>query len=313
MASVSRMAEIDVQMHGLQQPLRVRWPVDDTRFDLTAFCSIVAGKLGMPPALLRTVMASEPEWPGARRRCRFWSSTTADETVKEGDPTTLALADNDASKPVDGNEGGNSTALVVADSDASKPVDDKPMLFPIRSSSDFSNALSKIQDLQLLTVHIDHGVDPQKVPEQAAAMPSQITKMRRKLYERKESAPAYDFSGPQALHRWSKLERQTPAWESWTADVKQVFEAIPGLLQGPSCVRWVVPPRSRHRGSHAYMLLPAHGAMHFFPFTVPAREKEIGASGGLLDPPGPLLTHLHTVYIAYSECLPTPYPLDPPG
>jgi hypothetical protein len=27
--------------------------------------------------------------------------------------------------------------------------------------------------------------------------------------------------------------------------------------------------------------------------------------GPLLDPPGPLLTHLHTVYIAYSECLPT--------
>ena len=27
--------------------------------------------------------------------------------------------------------------------------------------------------------------------------------------------------------------------------------------------------------------------------------------GLFLDPPGPLLTHLHTVYMAYSECLPT--------
>jgi hypothetical protein len=42
------------------------------------------------------------------------------------------------------------------------------------------------------------------------------------------------------------------------------------------------------------------------------REKQIGGSGGsleppgpLLEPPGPLLTHLHTVYMAYSECLPT--------
>ena len=42
----------------------------------------------------------------------------------------------------------------------------------------------------------------------------------------------------------------------------------------------------------------------------PYREKYIGGSGGsleppgrLLEPPGPLLTHLHTVYIAYSECL----------
>jgi hypothetical protein len=34
-------------------------------------------------------------------------------------------------------------------------------------------------------------------------------------------------------------------------------------------------------------------------------EKEIGGSGGSLDPPGPLRTHPHTVYMAYSECLPT--------
>jgi acyl-coenzyme A synthetase/AMP-(fatty) acid ligase len=45
---------------------------------------------------------------------------------------------------------------------------------------------------------------------------------------------------------------------------------------------------------------------------VPNREQQIGGSGGsleplgpLLAPPGPLLTHLHTVYMAYSECLPT--------
>jgi hypothetical protein len=36
-----------------------------------------------------------------------------------------------------------------------------------------------------------------------------------------------------------------------------------------------------------------------------AREKEIGGSGGSLEPPGPLLSHLHTVYLAYSKCLPT--------
>jgi hypothetical protein len=35
------------------------------------------------------------------------------------------------------------------------------------------------------------------------------------------------------------------------------------------------------------------------------REKQIGGSGGSLEPPGPLLTHLHTIYIAYSGCLPT--------
>jgi hypothetical protein len=42
------------------------------------------------------------------------------------------------------------------------------------------------------------------------------------------------------------------------------------------------------------------------------REKQIGGSGGSLEPPGPrleppgpLLTHLHTGYMACSECLPT--------
>jgi hypothetical protein len=42
---------------------------------------------------------------------------------------------------------------------------------------------------------------------------------------------------------------------------------------------------------------------------VDAREKKIGGQGGLLNPSGPLLTHLHTVYMAYSECLSEP--LDP--
>ena len=36
-----------------------------------------------------------------------------------------------------------------------------------------------------------------------------------------------------------------------------------------------------------------------------------GESGGSLEPPRPLLTHLHTVYIAYSKCLPTR--LNPPA
>ena len=34
-------------------------------------------------------------------------------------------------------------------------------------------------------------------------------------------------------------------------------------------------------------------------------DKEIWGSGGSLESPGSLLTHLHTVYMAYSECLPT--------
>ena len=38
---------------------------------------------------------------------------------------------------------------------------------------------------------------------------------------------------------------------------------------------------------------------------VATREKEIRGSGGSLEPPGPLRTHLHAVCMACSECLPT--------
>jgi hypothetical protein len=34
-------------------------------------------------------------------------------------------------------------------------------------------------------------------------------------------------------------------------------------------------------------------------------SKELDGSGGSLEPPGPLLTHPHTVYTVYSECIPT--------
>ena len=36
-----------------------------------------------------------------------------------------------------------------------------------------------------------------------------------------------------------------------------------------------------------------------------SREKEMGGPGGSLEPPWPLITHLHTMYIEYSEGLPT--------
>jgi hypothetical protein len=35
------------------------------------------------------------------------------------------------------------------------------------------------------------------------------------------------------------------------------------------------------------------------------RDTAVGGSGGSLEPPWPLLTHLRTAYTAYSECLPT--------
>ena len=78
-------------------------------------------------------------------------------------------------------------------------------------------------------------------------------------------------------HRWSQLERSTPAWLSWQTDVKELIESQPELFSSgaPSAVRWVVPPRSRHRGSHAYLLMPTAGRMYFFPFTVPS-----GGGGG---------------------------------
>ena len=36
----------------------------------------------------------------------------------------------------------------------------------------------------------------------------------------------------------------------------------------------------------------------------PRGERDTGVQGGSLEPPGPLLTHLHAVYMPYSTCLP---------
>ena len=38
---------------------------------------------------------------------------------------------------------------------------------------------------------------------------------------------------------------------------------------------------------------------------VELREKGTGGAGGSLEPPGLRLTHLHTIHMAYAECLPT--------
>ena len=53
-------------------------------------------------------------------------------------------------------------------------------------------------------------------------------------------------------------------------------------------------------------------SLAFVGLSVFYREKQIRGSGGSaeppgppLEPPGPPLMHLHTVYMAYSECLPT--------
>ena len=50
---------------------------------------------------------------------------------------------------------------------------------------------------------------------------------------------------------------------------------------------------------------PVPTPTHDFVLAALIREKEIGGSGGSLEPSGPLLMHLHTVYMPYPECLPT--------
>ena len=60
---------------------------------------------------------------------------------------------------------------------------------------------------------------------------------------------------------------------------------------------------------HPLLAAPAPGTQRYISpdhiHVVSHWEKEMGCSGGSLEPPGPRLTHLHTIYTAYSECLPT--------
>ena len=71
------------------------------------------------------------------------------------------------------------------------------------------------------------------------------------------------------------------------------------VLQHGVCLTW---PAGSTIGSEA---LPLATALPCRRAAVVSREKEIGGSGGSLEPPGTLPMHLHTVYMAYSECLPT--------
>jgi hypothetical protein len=66
------------------------------------------------------------------------------------------------------------------------------------------------------------------------------------------------------------------------------------------------PASSRRRRPRRWRCTPRSGSC-----AAPSREKEIGGSGGSLEPSGPLHTHLHTAHMACSECLPTR--LNPPG
>jgi hypothetical protein len=70
--------------------------------------------------------------------------------------------------------------------------------------------------------------------------------------------------------------------------------------------------RALHEEGVRLPLLGGKGSADHGPSLALAGKQHIGGSGGSLEPPGPLLetpgprlTHLHTVYIAYSVCLPT--------
>ena len=74
--------------------------------------------------------------------------------------------------------------------------------------------------------------------------------------------------------------------------LKRQCDRTPGLLHEVREHLAAAHPR-RHEGAPA-----AQGRR--------AREQQIVGSGGSPEPPGPLPTHLHTVYMEYSDSLPTP-------
>jgi hypothetical protein len=72
----------------------------------------------------------------------------------------------------------------------------------------------------------------------------------------------------------------------WTEDWQGWFDSWGGTKSGAAAGDWDNPAVGHQQA-------------------VGHREKQIGVSGGSVEPPGPLLPHLHTVYMAYSGCHPT--------
>jgi hypothetical protein len=95
-------------------------------------------------------------------------------------------------------------------------------------------------------------------------------------------------------------KRRFPARAAGAADIIAGWELHFGLLQA-------------YHAEHGHCDVPRSYHAHHGSGDAPAPElhdwcapeKQIRGSGGSLEPPGPLPTHLYTVYVECSECLPT--------
>jgi hypothetical protein len=106
------------------------------------------------------------------------------------------------------------------------------------------------------------------------------------------------------------MQRHMMAATAWTDGCEPTWAVERSYKAGREVYRMLGVPqhlRIKYRPGQHHGFLDVDSYFDWFNFAggVPGREKEIRGSGGSLEHPGPILTHLHTVYVAYFGCLPT--------
>ena len=148
-------------------------------------------------------------------------------------------------------------------------TDDEGQARALRSTEALRQALRERSELR---VTVDLVLPKQSSPTLLdASMPRRQTQLRQKLADRHPKVREKAKSAAVQLNQWSLMDPKRDNWKSWKAIVERVIEKAPGLTQRAG-VKHVVPPRSKHAGQNAYVIMPSKHDIFLYSFTAEGRR-----------------------------------------
>ena len=114
------------------------------------------------------------------------------------------------------------------------------------------------------------------LPKQTAAQapvhpPDKQLQLRKKLLTRKKDRQNQSKSKTAMLAQWSKMPFGSHQWETWSALTTKLLVETPGLIERVG-VCHVIPPRSKHAGTNAYILIPCKCEVTMVSFSAEGRR-----------------------------------------
>ena len=148
-------------------------------------------------------------------------------------------------------------------------TDDEGQTRALRSTEALRQALRERSELR---VTVDLVLPKQSSPTLLdASMPRRQSQLRQKLADRHPKVREKAKSAAVQLNQWSLMDPKRENWKSWKAIVERVIVKAPGLTQQAG-VKHVVPPRSKHAGQNAYVIMPAKHDIFLYSFTAEGRR-----------------------------------------